>query len=73
MTQALRRIVRHYVDAHGDRDGHVATPIPGLGMTRAYEPTGIAKSIYKPLVCLILQGAKQVSVGPDTYEFAAGQ
>ncbi len=42
-------------------------------MIRAYEPTGIMKSIYKPLVCLILQGAKQVTAGPETYTFAAGQ
>ncbi len=42
-------------------------------MMRAYAPTGIMKSIYKPLVCLILQGAKQVTAGPETYTFAAGQ
>ena len=42
-------------------------------MIRAHEPTGIMKSIYKPLVCLILQGAKQVTAGPETYTFAAGQ
>ncbi len=29
--------------------------------------------MYKPLVCLILQGAKQVTVSQDTYEFASGQ
>ena len=42
-------------------------------MMRAYAPTGIMKSIYKPLMCLILQGAKQVTAGPETYTFAAGQ
>ena len=40
---------------------------------RAYAPTGFVKLIYRPLVCLVLQGAKQVTVGPETYEFAAGQ
>ncbi len=38
-----------------------------------YAPTALERSIYKPLVCLILQGAKQVVVGPDTHEFAAGR
>lgn len=40
---------------------------------RAYGPTPITKAIYRPLVCLILQGSKQVLAGPDTYDFNAGQ
>ena len=73
MTQALRCAVWRYVDAHGDREGLAATPLGGVGMMRASAPTGIMKAIYKPLVCLILQGSKQVTVGADTYGFTAGQ
>ena len=73
MTQALRCAVRRYADAHADKDGLAATPLQGVGTMRAFAPTGIVKAVYRPLVCLILQGAKQVTVGPDTYEFAAGQ
>ena len=47
-------------------------PLQGIGAMRAYAPTGLTRSIYKPLVCLVLQGTKQVTVGPDTHEFAAG-
>lgn len=39
----------------------------------AYAPTQLVKSIHKPLVCLVLQGTKQVTVGADTHAFAAGQ
>ncbi len=73
MTQGLRNAVQHFVDAHGDANGLAPTPIQGVNMMRAYAPSGIMRSIYKPLVCLILQGAKQVAVGADTYSFAAGQ
>ncbi len=73
MTEALHRAVRHYADAHADAAGFAATPLQGVGMMRAYAPTGIMRSIYRPLVCLILQGTKQVTVGQHTYEFAAGQ
>ena len=73
MTQALRCAVRRYADAHADKDGLTVMPLQGVGAMRAFAPTGIVKSIYKPLVCLILQGAKHVTVGLDTYEFAAGQ
>lgn len=72
MTADLLRLVRQYADAHADRDGVAATPLRGIGAMRAYAPTGFVKSIYRPLVCLVLQGAKQVTVGVDTYEFAAG-
>lgn len=73
MTQALRHVVRRFADAHADRDGLAMTPIQGVGAMRVFAPTGIVKSIYKPLVCLILQGAKQVTVGAGTYGFAARQ
>ena len=73
MTEDLSRLVRHYADAHADREGGAATPLQGVSAMRAYAPTGLAKSIYKPVVCLVLQGAKQATVGPDTHEFAAGQ
>ncbi len=73
MTQALNNAVRHFVDAHGEADGLASTPIQGVNMMRAYAPTGIMRSVYKPLICLILQGAKQVTVGTDTHNFAAGQ
>ena len=73
MTQALRCAVRRYADAHVDAEGFAATPLSGVGAMRAFAPTGMAKAIYKPLVRLILQGAKQVTVGPHGFEFAAGQ
>lgn len=72
MTDPLMRAVRNYLDAHADAEGYASTALPGLGMMRATAPTGIMKSIYKPLVCLILQGAKQVTVGALTHEFFAG-
>ena len=73
MTQALSRAVWQYANVHANAEGLAATPLQGVGLMRAYAPTGIMKSIYKPLVCLILQGAKRVMVGQGTYDFAAGQ
>ncbi len=73
MTHALQHAVRRYVDAHGDASGAAVAPMPGVGLIRACAPGGITKTIYKPLVCLILQGSKQVTVGAQTYDFAAGQ
>ncbi len=71
MSDALRDAVGRY--AAGSPTYYLATPIPGVGIGRAPSPTGIQRTLYKPLACLILQGAKQVTVGLATHEFAAGQ
>ncbi len=72
MSELSHRI-RRYADAHANSEGAAALPLPGAGAMRAYAPTGMTKSIYKPLVCLVLQGAKQVTVGSDTHGFGPGQ
>lgn len=73
MSQALLHAALRHAEAHADGDGLARTPIEGVTVMRALVPTGVTKSIYKPVICLILQGAKQVAAGPDSYVFAAGQ
>ncbi len=58
--EALKQAIRIYADQHANEDGLAATPIPGVRMMRAYAPTGPMRSIYKPLICLVLQGAKDI-------------
>jgi len=73
MSNALRDAVHRYACARANDDGIVATPLPGVGMMRMEAPTGFSKVIYRPLVCLVLGGEKQVTVGAETHVFAAGQ
>ena len=71
--EALKQAMRIYADRHANADGLADTPIPGVRMMRAYRPSGPMRSIYKPLICLVLQGAKHVAVGNEAREFIAGQ
>lgn len=64
--------VRRYADAHADTDGVAQTPIPGLMIVRATEPSGLVYAISKPLVCLVMQGGKHVTLGTQEFAFAAG-
>ncbi|MFA9441780.1 AraC family transcriptional regulator N-terminal domain-containing protein [Uliginosibacterium sp. sgz301328] len=48
------------------------TPIPGLTVIRARQPSGIDYAISRPLVCLVLQGSKSVAMGAHTFDFSAG-
>ena len=73
MIEALRQLVRQHADAHANPDGFAATPLRGIQTMRAHAPTGFVKSIYKPLICLVLQGSKYVTVGTCARELTAGQ
>ncbi|MDR3515528.1 MAG: AraC family transcriptional regulator [Azospirillaceae bacterium] len=64
--------VRRYAEHHADGTGQVQTPIPGLTTVRATAPSGLVHAISRPLACLVLQGAKQVTMGPQSFAFAAG-
>lgn len=68
----LLNAVRRYAGAHADRDGLAQTPIPGLMLVRATEPSGLVHAVYRPLICLVLQGSKLVTMGTQAYAFAAG-
>ena len=73
MTQPLLDTVRRYVDAHTDHYGGVAcTPIPGLTIIRETTPTALQYAISKPLIALVLQGSKRVTMGSSTFVFGAG-
>ena len=72
MTNALLDAVRRYTEAHANADGLAQTPIPGLATVRATSPSCLVHAIPRPLVCLVLQGGKQVATGPQVFAFGAG-
>jgi hypothetical protein len=69
----LKQAVRTYAAAHANSDGLAVTPVPGLRMMCVGTPRGDLHSIYRPLVCLVLQGAKRMTVGREERVFSAGQ
>jgi AraC-like DNA-binding protein len=73
MSDALRRVIAHHAGLHADADGLAETPVAGLSFMRQNAPGRILHSVYKPLICLVLQGAKQVMAGDQVLDFAAGQ
>ena len=69
---SLLEVVRRFSDIHADRNGVAQTPIPGLTTVRATAPSGLVYAISRPLVCLVLQGSKQVTLGSEEFDFTAG-
>ena len=72
MTDTLLDAVRRWMEAHADPAGLAPTPIPGLATVRATTPSGLIHAVSRPLVCLVLQGGKQVAMGPQIFSFGAG-
>lgn len=72
MTETLLQAVRRYVDTHADPAGLAHTPIAGLTTIRSTAPSGLLHAISRPLVCLVLQGNKEVAMGTKSFAFGAG-
>jgi len=72
MDQTLLDAVRRHAEAHTDRHGVAETPIPSLRVLRATSPSPLQYAISRPKVALVLQGSKRVTMGPDTFDFGAG-
>jgi AraC-like DNA-binding protein len=53
--------------------GRVARPIEGLVLLWQDTPSAFEPSLYDPVLCLILQGRNQVSIGGQTLSFGPGQ
>ncbi len=73
MIDTLLNAVRRYTETHAGPAGLAQTPIPGLATVRATSPTGLVHAISRPLVCLVLQGGKQVAMGTQVFTFAASE
>jgi AraC-like DNA-binding protein len=68
IEQASRR-----VPAAGNGHQQAAQPMDGLLLLRQECPSSFDASLYEPVLCLILQGRKQVSIGEQTLSFGPGE
>lgn len=73
VTNELASAVARYAREHANADGLALTPVPGLRMMRVLAPSGPMQSTYRPLVCMVLQGAKQMVVGTNHVLIQKGQ
>nr|WP_315244200.1 AraC family transcriptional regulator [uncultured Albidiferax sp.] len=71
MTTLLHAVGR-YAEAHPHPSGLTPTPIPGLVVARATEPSGLMHAVSQPMLCLVVQGSKLVTTGTQSFAFSAG-
>ncbi len=73
MNPPLLASAARFAETHANEHGVAATPIPGLAVVREVTPSALQHAINRPLVALVLQGSKRVTMGPHTFEFGAGE
>jgi AraC-like DNA-binding protein len=73
MTHGLLDTVRRFGETHADGTGIAQTPIPCLTVIRETAPTALQYAINRPLVALVLQGSKRVTMGSRTFDVGAGE
>lgn len=56
---------------HSEMDG-TSQALPGLSVLCRHQPSAIEAMIYEPVMCLILQGSKAVSIGDQRVEICPG-
>jgi len=72
MIGQLLDLARRYADAHAGRNGIAETPVDGLVILRETAPTMLQYAISRPLLALVLQGGKRVTMGSQTFDFGGG-
>ena len=72
-SAALLRVARKYADAHLNKEGVATTPIPGVFILSETAPSMLQFAITKPLLALVLQGRKRVTMGSHTFDFGMGE
>ena len=71
--KALLDHVSALLDREGRTQGALAHAPSGLHFLRFTAPTGQDATVYRPLLCLVLQGAKEVGTSKRTLRVADGQ
>lgn len=71
--EALLPHVSALLDREGPAQGAYAHGPSGLHFLRFLAPTGQDATVYRPLLCLVLQGAKEVSTSKRALRVANGQ
>jgi AraC-like DNA-binding protein len=69
MPSALTNALTRYIDAHGGGEGVFATAIDGLVLLRKIGALLPSHTIYRPCLCVVVQGAKQVTLGDKTLSY----
>jgi AraC-like DNA-binding protein len=63
--------VTAYIESQGGGEGRFPTPIESVHIIRSYEERMPMRQIYRPSLCVVAQGAKEILFGSETLRYEA--
>ena len=69
----FQKEVEDYLLKEGVGELHGTQPVDGLFLLRHLKPTPLEATLYEPVICLILQGQKEVCVGEAVVRVGPGE
>ena len=72
MADTLLHVVKRYIDRDAGA-GPFVTPLPGVTITHSEHPKALAPLIFKPALCVVLQGSKASYFGGQRFDYGPGQ
>lgn len=73
MKLSLSEQIAGVLDAQLIGEGHYMTPVPGLILMRSYSQMPPQHMLYRPTLCIVAQGAKEIMVAHQTLRYGNGQ
>ncbi|MCV3207362.1 AraC family transcriptional regulator [Mesorhizobium sp. YC-39] len=71
MTSSLLAAVNAYIEEQGGGQGLFPTLIEGFNIVRSFQAMLPVRAIYRPSLCVVLQGAKEIHFGDDRLDYGA--
>ncbi|MBK1813705.1 AraC family transcriptional regulator [Clostridium sp. YIM B02505] len=69
LFEAKLKQLTNLIERYTDREGLQSSSIPSLDFIRSSSKLELLHSIYTPSLCVIVQGAKVVMLGTDSYRY----
>ncbi|WP_407925570.1 AraC family transcriptional regulator [Geminicoccus flavidas] len=71
MPPSLFGAIAAYIEAQGGGQGLFPTPIGGFNIVRSFKERMRMRQVYKPSICVVVQGAKEIILGDETLRYGA--
>lgn len=71
MTSSLLAAVNAYIEEQGGGQGLFPTLIEGFNIVRSFQSMLPVRAVYRPSLCVVLQGAKEIHFGDDRLDYGA--
>lgn len=71
MPSSLFEAVNVYIADQGGGQGVFPTPIDNFNIVSSFKARMRMRQVYKPSLCVVLQGAKEITLGEETLRYGA--